>query len=319
MLSCIILAGGESKRFGEDKVFFKLDGFSFLERAVTTAAEVSGDIVICGREKNKTVGYYEEAEKALKNRKDLMPEIIADDKNCGLTGPARGIYSSLKALKGEYVMVMECDAPFFSAAPIKEMLKKAKSERAKAVVPLWPDSTVEPLLACYKRKDVLSVLEILNNYALNLGENFLFNDAVNILRLLPSVYYYGVLDMARDNPDIKAVNFINMNSKRDVEKYAGNKTIIAGNKSALKSLKIKKANKFFDLKRPAGGPRGVMAKALYYWWVYAKTGNYIYLKKSLEYFGKDSLLYRNGGLDFMGEKIMKILPALPDMLKKARI
>ncbi|MHB8231627.1 MAG: molybdenum cofactor guanylyltransferase [bacterium] len=311
MISCIILAGGESKRFGEDKAFFNFKGTSFIETALDAAMEISGDIVICGREENKIKDYRTQVINIVKKRseagkKNLIPAIIVDDKNCGFKGPLRGVYSSIKRLKGELVLIMECDAPFFNAEAARELIKKAKSENVSAVVPLWPDSTVEPLLACYKRKQAASILDMLNNYALNLKEYFLFNDSVNISRLLSSVYYYNITDIIKANKNLKADAFTNMNSKKELEAYMQNKKIL--HKNGAKSVKIKKTNRFYDLKNPKNEPHGILAKALYYWWVYAKTKNYIYLGKSFEYFKKDGSLYLDNGLNFMGDKIIKLLP-----------
>ncbi|MFW0884614.1 molybdenum cofactor guanylyltransferase [Candidatus Acidulodesulfobacterium sp. H_13] len=311
MISSIILAGGESKRFGEDKAFFKFDGASFLERVLRVAAEVSDDIAVCVREESKVKDYDREIKRITKNGlrgndKDLVVRIIPDDRNCGIKGPMRGIYSSIGYLSGESILVMECDAPFFNADAAKELIKTIKSESVKAVVPLQPDSTVEPLLACYKRKDTLCLLDMLNNYALNLGDDFLFNDSVNILRLLSSVYYYNILDMVKSNKKLRPDVFINMNSKKELKTYMSNKRIPC--RGIAKSVKIKKANRFFDLTSPKGAPYGILAKALYYWWVYAKTKNDIYAIKSFEYFKKDGSMYFNNGLDFMGGKILKLLP-----------
>jgi molybdopterin-guanine dinucleotide biosynthesis protein A len=310
-ISCIILAGGESKRFGEDKAFFNFNGKSFLERALDAASEISGDIVICVRGEDKIKGCFAEAEKVAKKRAEagkpnLIPKIIADDKDCGFKGPLKGIYSSIKILKGELTLVMECDAPFFNFYAAAELIRKLESEKVDAVVPLWPDSTVEPLLACYKTKKTAGILEILNNYALNLKEHFLFTDSVNISRLLPSVYYYNIFDMAKNNSDLKAELFININSKKDLEKYGRNEKIF--NKGGSKSVKIRKANRFFDLKNPADKPYGILANALYCWWVYAKTGNFIYFRKAFGYFKKDAFTYRVNGLNFMGDKIINLLP-----------
>ena len=310
-ISCIILAGGESKRFGEDKTLFNFNGKSFLERTLDTATEISGDIVICVRGEDKIKDCLAEAKNVAKKRgeagkRSLIPKIIADDKDCGFKGPLKGIYSSIKILKGKLTLVMECDAPFFNFGAAKELIKKLESEKVDAVVPLWPDSTVEPLLACYKTKETAHILEILNNYALNLKEHFLFTDSVNISRLLPSVYYYNIFDMVKNNPDLKAEFFININSKKDLEKYGCNEKIF--NEGGSKSVKIRKANRFFDFKNPADKPYGILANALYCWWVYAKTGNFIYLRKSFEYFKKDGITYRNNGLSFMGGKILNLLP-----------
>ncbi|MHB1601805.1 MAG: molybdenum cofactor guanylyltransferase, partial [bacterium] len=261
-ISSIILAGGESKRFGEDKSFFNFQGKSFIERALNAAMEISGDIVICVREEEKIKNYLDYVENIIKKREKagkrrLMPQIIADDKNCGFKGPLKGIYSSLKILKGKSAIVMECDAPFFNFDAARELIKKLELEKVNAVVPLWPDSTVEPLLACYKIKETGFILEILNNYALNLKEHFLFTDSVNISRLLSSVYYYNIFDMIKNNTDLRAEFFININSKKDLERYGRNKKISDEGRS--KSVKIRKANRFFDLKNPSGKPYGILA------------------------------------------------------------
>ncbi len=310
-ISCIILAGGDSKRFGEDKIFFNFNGKSFLERALDAAMEIADDIVICVTEEDKIKDYLAEAENIAEKRaeagkKSLMPKIITDDKNCGFKGPLKGIYSSIKILRGKLALVMECDAPFFNFDAARELIKKLESEKVSAVVPIWPDSTVEPLLACYKIKETKRILDIFNNYALNFKEYFLFTDSVNIARLLSSVYYYDIFDMVKKNPGLKAESFININSKKDLEKYGRNEKIF--NEGRSKSVKIRKANRFFDLKKPADKPYGILANALYYWWVYAKTGNFIYLKKSFKYFKKDGIMYYNHELNFMGDKILNILP-----------
>ena len=317
-ISCIILAGGESKRFGEDKTFFNFNGKSFLERALDAATEISGDIIICVRGEDKIKDCLAEAKNVAKKRaetgkRSLIPEIIADDKYCGFKGPLKGIYSSIKILKGKLTLVMECDAPFFNFDAASELIKKLEAEKVDAVIPMWPDSTVEPLLACYKTKETARILEILNHYALNLKEHFLFTDSVNISRFLSSVYYYNIFDMVKNNPDLKAESFININSKKDLEKCGGNEKI--SNEGGSKSVKIRKANRFFDLKNPADKPYGILANALYCWWVYAKTGNFIYLKKSFEYFKKDCIMYRDNELNFMGDKILNLLPDPLGMLR----
>ena len=301
-LSCIILAGGESKRFGENKAFFNFNGKSFIERAAETALKLSGDIIISARDKEGAERYSNE----LKKKLNINPHAIADDKNCGFIGPLRGIYSCIKHLKGKYVLVMECDAPLFNFSAANELIKKMEKEKVGAVLPLWPDSTVEPLLGIYNIKKTAAVLEMLNDYALNLEKNFPFKDSVNISRFLPSVYYYNILDIIKKNPDLKIEFFMNINSKDDIENYLAGK-INTGRKKYAKSVKIRKANRFFDVKNPARKPLGILANALYYWWIYSKTGNYIYLKKSYSCFKKDADKYYADGLDFMGGKLIKTI------------
>ncbi|MCL4322812.1 MAG: molybdenum cofactor guanylyltransferase [Deltaproteobacteria bacterium] len=324
-LSCLILAGGESKRFGENKALFSFAGFTFIERALNVALDVSPDIVISIREEAQINEYSTAVDKIIKkrcekNKKEKFNiKLISDDINCGLKGPVKGIFSSIKSLSGEFILVMECDAPFFNTEAARALISKAKTENVGAVVPLWPNSVVEPLLACYKRNDIIHILNLLNNYSLSLKDDFLFNDAINILRLLPSVYYYSVMDIAENSPNLPPYIFININNKQDLDKMAKDKKVFpAYNKSLMKdnakSVKIRKVNKFFDVKNPKNVPYGIMAKALYYWWVYAVTKNYIYFEKSICFFKKDSAVYLKHGLNFMGNKLIKILPGLNNII-----
>ena len=301
-LSSIILAGGESKRFGENKAFYNFKGKSFIQRAAETALKLSGDIIISARDKESAGQYIKE----LKNKLNINPLVIADDENCGFIGPLKGIYSCIKHLKGKYALVIECDAPLFNFSAANELIEKMDKENVNAVLPLWPDSTVEPLLGIYNIKKTAAILDMLNDYAFNLEKNFPFKDSVNISRFLPSVYYYNIQDIIKKNPDLKIEFFMNINSKSDIKNYLAGKINI-GKKKYAKSVKIKKANKFFNIKNPAGKPAGILANALYYWWIYSKTGNYIYLKKSYGYIKKDADKYYAEGLDFMGGKLLKTI------------
>ncbi len=303
-ISCIVLAGGESKRFGENKAFFNFNGKSFIERAIDTASQISDDIIISVRKEENVKQYVYELKKIAK-KKPLL--VMADDKSCGFKGPLKGIYTCIKQLKGKSVLIMECDAPLFNFTAASELIKKMEKEKVNAVVPLWSDSTVEPLLACYKIKKTLLILEMLNSYAINLKEYFLFTDSVNISRFLPSVFFYDILEIIKKNPELKIDSFININTGKDFEKYGKNISLFNKQKG-LKSVKIRKANRFFDIKNPAGKPSGILANALYYWWIYAKTGNYIYFDRSIDYFIRDAYLYYENNLDFMGAKIIKSMP-----------
>lgn len=324
-LSCIILAGGESKRFGENKALFNFTGFTFIERALNVALDVSADVAISVREEMQIKEYSMAVDRIVKERRGKNKKekfnlrLIPDDISCGFRGPVKGIFSSIKSLTGEFILVMECDAPFFNKEAARLLIGKANTEHVTAVAPLWPNSIVEPLLACYKRKDVVRILTMLNDYSLSLKEDFLFNDTINILRLLPSVYYYSILDMAKNNPDLPPYIFININSKQDLEKMTPDKKIFMAYSKFLmkgnaKSVRIKRANNFFNFKNPKNEPYGIMAKALYYWWAYAITKNYIYLEKSIYFFKKDSAIYLKNGLDFMGNKLIKILPDLKNII-----
>lgn len=317
-LSCLVLAGGESKRFKENKALYNLEGRTFLGRALGVAAELSDDIAVSIRNISQKQEYEKITKKVLCRNNEIIPaKFIEDNNSCGFSGPLKGIYSSIAGLKGKYIFIMQCDAPFFEAAAAREIIRKALTEKAKAVVPIWDDSTPEPLLGCYERKYILYILDILNKYALGMGNNFLFNDVVNILRFAPSVYYYSISELMRKDSEISCEMFLNVNSKGD--ELLSDKLKAKGRAMSKsvdgKSVKVLRRNRFFDIKEPAGEPFGLAAKALYFWWVYSVTGNFAYFKKSVNLFRSDSMLYFKKGLFFMGDKLIRVLPNVEQLLK----
>jgi molybdopterin-guanine dinucleotide biosynthesis protein A len=308
--SCLILAGGQSKRFGENKALYAFDGKSFLERILETALKVADDIIISVREidnldefcaaaisilnkiynnadfainfeikkhynrrlidiaidvhnrdidnkyinnidiKKKYNNYTAENKnnynlrKIKKNTKineinqfnnNINLKIIADadNKNNKLVGPLKGIFSCFGYFKNDYVLLLECDAPFFSIDCANILINKAKSgdynsyKSFDAVVPMWLDSTIEPLLACYSRKKTFDVLSMLNSYALELKSynDFIYNDAINVSRFLNQVYYFSINDIIKENNQIKSEYFLNINNKNSLYDILKKRTI----------------------------------------------------------------------------------------------
>ncbi|MHB1646689.1 MAG: hypothetical protein EVG15_10035 [Candidatus Acididesulfobacter diazotrophicus] len=314
--SCLILAGGQSKRFGENKALYIFDGKSFLERILETALEVSDDIIISVREinnldefcdaaifilnkiynnadfainfkikkhynkrlidiaidahnrdnrdndnkyinnidikkkynnctvenknnynlrrikKNTKINYINEINQ-YSNNLNLKIVADADNESVKLVGPLKGILSCFDYLKNDYVLLLECDAPFFSIDCANILINKAKSgdyssfKSYNAVIPMWSDSTIEPLLACYNRKKTFDVLSMLNSYALELENynDFIYNDAINISRFLNKVYYFSINDVIKENNQIKPEYFININDKNSLDGILKKKTI----------------------------------------------------------------------------------------------
>ena len=287
-ISCLILAGGQSKRFGENKALYVFDGRTIFERVLETALKVADDIIIsvrdidnldefryalitilnkiynnsnfaincksnisykkrlieirveiqldnykidgnidhnCGKIKkdSKNKNIQADVDNQHNNNKYLNFKIIADadDKNSRLAGPLKGIFSCFNYLKNDYVLLLECDAPFFNfdcANILINKIQKGEGSSYKnfdAVMPMWSDSTIEPLLACYNRKKTLDILSMLNSYALNLAnyDDFIYNDAINIARFIGRVYYFHINDIIRENNQIKSECFRNINDK----------------------------------------------------------------------------------------------------------
>lgn len=102
----IILAGGKSSRYGENKALVELDGTPLIERVLNIMAPIFQSIIIS----SNTPAEYEY----------LGLEIYEDfEKDLG---PIGGIYTCLQVIKDEAGFFVACDMPFLNKDLIQHML-----------------------------------------------------------------------------------------------------------------------------------------------------------------------------------------------------
>jgi molybdopterin-guanine dinucleotide biosynthesis protein A len=136
----IILAGGKSKRFRQDKTLLKLDGAGLLiESIVARCRGLFDEILIMSNQENK-FGIEGTTEVS-----DIFPGL----------GPIGGIHGGLRFMKGSTALVAACDMPFFDPALAEKLL--ALSDGFDAVIPR-DGGKFQPLFAVYK-KSMLPVFE----------------------------------------------------------------------------------------------------------------------------------------------------------------
>lgn len=135
MISCIIVAGGRSERFGKDKKNVKFNGKTFLENVLEKATQFSDEIIV-SLGKDDTVEDLVEKE-GLK--------LAFDGKKW--KGPLEGICSSVSLCQGGYVVILSVDSPMISPDIFQEMVKTC--QKHDAVIPLHADGRLEVLHAAY--------------------------------------------------------------------------------------------------------------------------------------------------------------------------
>lgn len=140
-LSVIVLAGGRSRRLGQDKALLSWHGRTLIEHLVTQLKELSDDLlVITGPE--------------MRYRDLLDVPILADE--IKERGPMGGLYTGLKRARYDYSLAVACDMPLVSSALVG-LLSQGIDERIQAIVPQVRGHRV-PTLAIYHKK-CLSVIE----------------------------------------------------------------------------------------------------------------------------------------------------------------
>ena len=115
----IVLAGGESKRFGSDKCCFEFNGKSFLERVVEN---FDNPIIVTNKSRNV---------------KGI--EIIDNERK----GPVNAVKLALPYVNKERVFITGCDFPFIT----RELANFICSKDAE--ISIVEEEEVQPLLACY--------------------------------------------------------------------------------------------------------------------------------------------------------------------------
>lgn len=141
--SAIILAGGLSRRMGQDKRRLRLWGESgptLLEHTVGVVARLCADVVVVLNDPEAWAG--------LPAR--LVPDIYADG------GALGGIYAGLLAARHTCALAVACDMPFLNPDLIAAML--ARPRDYDALIPRSPSPgaarnalDVEPLHAMYAK------------------------------------------------------------------------------------------------------------------------------------------------------------------------
>ena len=112
----VVLAGGKSKRFGEDKNYVKLGDKTLLEHVLSKISNKFKEILIVSSHS---------LEMKKKNNVSVIPDCFDD------LGPLAGVLSSMKWVKDnqksyKWVATFPSDTPFFETSIIQEYKKKIK-------------------------------------------------------------------------------------------------------------------------------------------------------------------------------------------------
>jgi molybdopterin-guanine dinucleotide biosynthesis protein A len=181
----IILAGGRSLRFGEDKAFVKLGKVTLIEYLIGLLSPVFDQLIVVANDSARLKNY---------------PVTVIEDVFKGI-GPLGGIYSGLLESKSDFSFVFACDMPLIRPSLIKYM----QSVSADVVIPRVRDK-VEPLHAIYSKKCLPAIEEQIKTGDYKI-QNFLSG---------LDVRYLEEEEIRRFDPEL--VCFLNLNTKNDLGK-----------------------------------------------------------------------------------------------------
>jgi len=102
----VILAGGQSRRMGQNKALMSLGGKRLVDRVVAVMREVFHDHLLV----TNTPEVY--ADLGLPMARDVWPE----------KGSLGGVYSAIYHVPTPYCLVVACDMPFLNAAVLRYLM-----------------------------------------------------------------------------------------------------------------------------------------------------------------------------------------------------
>jgi len=116
-----ILAGGKSKRMGEDKIFLNLDKKNLIEHTINKVKKYLKEIIIITNSENKFF---------LKNNLTTVKDCIE-----GQLGPLVGILTAMKwakenSPKCSWIVSFPCDTPFFPESVISKFIEESKKRES---------------------------------------------------------------------------------------------------------------------------------------------------------------------------------------------
>lgn len=182
--ACVVLAGGASRRMGQDKSMLQVQGTSLAQHILQQVQCHFDEVIISS------------------NSPDLhqFPGVkIVSDLEPG-RGPLMGIYAALKVSTHVHNFVIACDIPVIDMHLVRHLLKLAPDY--DAVIPRSGPGLFEPLFAVYKR----FLLEAMKN-TLAQGRN----------RILDALA--GCKVQYVDLSALQAQSLMNLNTKDDYQRF----------------------------------------------------------------------------------------------------
>jgi molybdopterin-guanine dinucleotide biosynthesis protein A len=127
-----ILAGGQSRRMGEDKALLRLGSEYLIDRPIRALQAVTSDVRIIGLpERYSQFGL------------PVIPDCVES------RGPLSGIYTALKTCPTPHALLLACDMPLICPDFCSLLLRKRP--RADVVLVRFDDGFIEPLCSLYSR------------------------------------------------------------------------------------------------------------------------------------------------------------------------
>ena len=145
-LSVIVLDGGRSSRFGEDKLLYNYRGKPILEWVLDAARGSSPDEILLSLKD-------EEEHRAALARK--YGALLVFDR-IRESSPLIGMCAGAEKARNDILVVISGDSPLVGSSFIASLRTALEEINTEAAVPVWPDGRVEVIHAAYRKRPLMS-------------------------------------------------------------------------------------------------------------------------------------------------------------------
>ncbi len=193
--SAIVLAGGFSSRFGQDKAVLELNGKPLIKHAVDAAAAIADEVVVVTSSQERAEQYNELV--------GVDARFVIDLEEG--KGPLVGALTGFENVQGKYSLLLPSDTPLASVEVLDLLFELCHGKTA--VIPRWPNQQIEPLHAVYHTKTAVAAARLaLSDGLLNVR---------SMIDNMGGIRYISTLAIQEFDPELKT--FFNINTPIDLK------------------------------------------------------------------------------------------------------
>jgi molybdopterin-guanine dinucleotide biosynthesis protein A len=193
--SAIVLAGGFSSRFGQDKGVLELADKPLIKHIIDAVSPVV----------NETIIVTNSQERITKYAKVMVADVQFVVDVCESRSPLIGALTGFGSAHGKYSLLLPFDTPFVSREVVSLLFELCRNKAA--VIPRWSNGYIEPLHAVYQTK-----------LALEAAKSAVAEGKLNVramIKKLRGVRYVSTLVIQQLDPDLHT--FFNINTPADLK------------------------------------------------------------------------------------------------------
>ncbi|PWH20614.1 MAG: molybdenum cofactor guanylyltransferase [Ardenticatenia bacterium] len=186
-VSVAVLAGGQSRRMGQDKAFLSIGDKLVIQRVFERVLPLGDDLILVTNTPDKYAAYT-----YCRITEDVYPG----------KGALGGIYSALVAARYPHCLVVACDMPFLNTRLLKYLARLASFWDYDVVVPII-SGRWETLHAVYSKRCLKPI------------EQRLHQDQLRVCSFFESVHLCTVEQRHLERFDPLLRSFLNMNTPEE--------------------------------------------------------------------------------------------------------